>query len=226
MKIWPFDPVAAETRGQYITRDQMHAGLRPLRLIKEEFGEEMEVAMEFHGYWNLHCAIQIAQRCEEYEPMWLEEMLPQDNLAVYAELAAATSLPLCVSERLMTRWGFRELLANGAARIAMPDISWCGGISEAKKIATAAETLFRPVAPHNGGGPVLHAASLHLAANVPNLYICESVRRHYDDEYRGIVTTIFTARDGAFDLPSGPGLGVELTGETLRRPDATVQRIE
>jgi L-alanine-DL-glutamate epimerase-like enolase superfamily enzyme len=158
--------------------------------------------------------------------MWLEEMLPQDNLSAYAELAAATSLPLCVSERLMTRWSFRELLSNGAARIIMPDISWCGGISEAKKIASAAETMFRPVAPHNCGGPVLHAASLHLAANLTNLFILESVRRHYDDEYRGLVTTTYACRDGAFDLPSGPGLGVELSEETLARPDATVFRCD
>src|SRR4051795_13384591 len=154
MKIWPFDPIALENRGHYITRDQIQQGLRPLRLIKEEFGQDMEVAMEFHGYWNLHTAIRIAEACEEYQPMWLEEMLPQDNLAAYAELAAATSLPLCVSERLMTRWGFRELMDNRAGRIVMPDISWCGGISEAKKIATMAETHYRPIAPHNCGGPV------------------------------------------------------------------------
>jgi L-alanine-DL-glutamate epimerase-like enolase superfamily enzyme len=226
MKIWPFDPIAKETRGQYITREQMRVGIEPLRLIKQEFGEDMDVAMEFHGYWNLHCAIQIAQECEQYSPMWLEEMLPQDNMSAYAELAAATSLPLCVSERLMTRWGFRELMENGAARIVMPDISWCGGISEARKIAYTAETLFRPIAPHNCGGPLLHAASLHLAANVTNLYILESVRRHYDDEYRGLVTTTYPARDGGFDLPSGPGLGVELAPEILQRSDATIHRCE
>jgi galactonate dehydratase len=226
MKIWPFDPIAKRTGGQYITREQMREGTGPLRLIKQEMGDDMEVAMEFHGYWNLHCAIQIAQECEQYSPMWLEEMLPQDNLAAYAELAAATALPLCVSERLMTRWGFRELMDNGAARIVMPDIAWCGGISEARKIAPAAETQFRPVAPHNCGGPLLHAASLHLAANVTNLYILESVRRHYADEYHGLVTRNYEARNGVFDLPDGPGLGVELTQETLSRPDATVCRIE
>jgi galactonate dehydratase len=226
MKIWPLDPIALENRGQFITRRQLKQGLEPLRLIKAEFGDDMDVAMEFHGYWNLHCAIQIAQACEEHDPMWMEEMLPQDNLAAYAELAAATTLPLCVSERLMTRWSFRELLANGAARIVMPDISWCGGISEARKIATAAETMFRPIAPHNCGGPVLHAASLHLAANVPNLFILESVRRHYDDEYQGLTTSRLTLKDGAFDLPPGPGLGIELSEETLARADATIQRIE
>ena len=75
MKIWPFDDIAKETGGQYITADQMRRGMEPLRLIKEEFGDTMDVAMEFHGYWNLPCAIQIAHALEPYKPMWLEEML-------------------------------------------------------------------------------------------------------------------------------------------------------
>ena len=99
-------------------------------------------------------------------------------------------------------------------------------VSPSDSAPTAAETMYRPVAPHNCGGPVLHAASLHLAANLTNLYILETVRRHYDDEYRGIVTRSYSASEGAFNLPEGPGLGVELTEETLHRPDATVERFE
>src|SRR6266851_4788510 len=98
MKIWPFDPIAKETGGQYITADQMRRGLEPIRLIREEFGDSIEIALEFHGYWNLPCAIRLAQAVRPYSPMWLEEMLPQDNMAAYKELAAATDLPLCLSE--------------------------------------------------------------------------------------------------------------------------------
>ncbi len=224
MKIWPFDPVARETRGQFITAAQMRQGLEPLRLIREELGDSMDVAMEFHGYWNLPCAIEIAKALEPYSPLWLEEMLPQDNLAAYHELAQSTRLPLCVSERLMTRWGFREILENRAARIVMPDICWCGGISEAKKIAAMAETYYLPVAPHNCGGPVLHAASAHLAANLTNLYILETVRRHYLDEYRGMVTNTLAVKGGLLPLPSGPGLGVELDPGVFKRKDALVER--
>ncbi|MGH9662610.1 MAG: mandelate racemase/muconate lactonizing enzyme family protein, partial [Bryobacteraceae bacterium] len=168
MKIWPFDPIARETGGQRITADQVRRGVEPLRMIREEMGDSMDVALEFHGFWNLPCAIRIARAVEPYAPMWLEELLPQDNAAAYRELAATTSLPLCLSERLMTRYGYRELLENRAARFLMPDICWCGGISEAKKIATMAETHYLPVAPHNCGGPVLHLATAHLAANLPN----------------------------------------------------------
>jgi L-alanine-DL-glutamate epimerase-like enolase superfamily enzyme len=226
MKIWPFDPVARRSGGQRITAEEIQEGLEPLERIRQRFGRSMDVAMEFHGFWSLAAARQIARALEPLEPMWLEEMLPQDNLAAYRELARATRLPLTLSERLATRWGYRELFENRAAAVIMPDISWCGGISEAKKIATAAETHYLPVAPHNCGGPVLHAASLHLAANLPNLYILESVRRHYADEYRGLVTSIVQPEQGTFPLPPGPGLGVELEPAVLQREDAIIRHSE
>ena len=125
----------------------------------------------------------------------------------------------------MTRWGFREVMENGAARFLMPDICWTGGISEAKKISTMAETYYLPVAPHNCGGPVLHAASLHLAANVPNLKILETVRRHYNDEYLHLISPTLCPVNGEFPLPPGPGLGVELDNAVFQRPDLTIQSI-
>ena len=225
MKIWPFDPIAKETGGNHISAEQLRRAIEPLRLIREEFGDSIEVAIEFHGFWNLPCAIKIAAALKTYQPMWLEEMLPQDNLAAYAELARSTELPLCLSERLMTRWGFRELFENRAAGIIMPDLAWCGGISESKKIATMAETYYLPIAPHNCGGPILHFATAHLAANVTNFYIMESVRRHYNEEYEGLVTQkLVPGAGGELPLPPGPGLGVELSAEVLARKDAVVRR--
>jgi galactonate dehydratase len=226
MKIWPFDSIARENYGNFITADQMRQGLEPLRKIREEFGDAMDVAMEFHGFWNLPSAIRIAKALEPYQPMWLEEMLPQDNVQSYRTLAASTELPLCLSERLMTRWGFREVFESHAAQVIMPDICWCGGISEARKIAGMAETFYLPVAPHNCGGPVLHFASAHLAANVTNLFILETVRRHYLEEYRGIVTADLTPQNGKLPVPPGPGLGVELDPAVLKRPDVTIERMD
>ncbi|MFN0171369.1 MAG: mandelate racemase/muconate lactonizing enzyme family protein, partial [Bryobacteraceae bacterium] len=224
MKIWPFDPIAKETGGQFLTADQLRRGLEPIRLIREELGDSMDIAVEFHGYWNLPCAVRIAQALEPYAPMWLEEMLPQDNLASYHQLAQATSLPLCLSERFMTRWGYRELIEKGVARIAMPDICWCGGITEAKRIATFVETYYLPVAPHNCGGPILHFASAHLAANVTNLYVMESVRRHYASEYEGLTTGMLRAANGMFPLPPGPGLGIDLDSGLESRPGVVAQK--
>ena len=184
----------------------------------------MDVAMEFHGYWNLPCAIEIARALEPLKPMWLEEMLPQDNLRAYKRLAEATTLPLCVSERLMTHWQYRELLELGAASIVMPDLAWCGGITPARKIAALAETHYLPVAPHNCGGPVLHWASAHFAAAIPNLRILETVRRHYLDEYDGLLESMLLPEDALLPVPSGPGLGVRLREDRLRREDVEIRR--
>lgn len=224
MKIWPFDPIAAETKGQFITPELIRRGIDPLVKIREQFGDSIEVAMEFHGLWHLPPAIEIARALEPYRPMWLEEVLPHDNMAAYRELALSTRTPLCISERLMTRWGFRELIDNHAARIIMPDICWCGGISEAKKIATLAETHYLPIAPHNCGGPVLHFASAHLSANVTSLFIMETVRRHYDGEYNSLMTSMLKPIHGSLPLPPGPGLGVELDPSILQRPDVIIHR--
>jgi galactonate dehydratase len=225
MKIWPFDPIARETGGNHISAEQLRHAIEPLRLIREKYGDSIDVAIEFHGFWNLPSAKKIAAALEPYKPMWLEEMLPQDNLAAYAELARSTSIPLCLSERLMTRWAFRELLENRAASVIMPDIAWCGGISEAKKIATMAETYYLPIAPHNCGGPILHFATAHVSANVTNFFIMESVRRHYNEEYDGLVTRkLLPQANGEMGLPPGPGLGVELSPEVLTRKDAVVRR--
>ncbi len=224
MKIWPFDPIAKETNGQWITAEQMRQGLSGLESIRNELGDEMDVAMEFHGYWSLPCAIEIAHALEPLAPMWLEEMLPQDNLAAYRELALSTRLPLCLSERLMTIWQYRELLGLRAARIVMPDLAWCGGFTQAKKIAAMAEAHYLPVAPHNCGGPVLHWASAHFAAAIPNLRILETVRRHYLDEYDGLMDRMLVPVDGWLPVPGEPGLGVRLNEDRLNQDDVERQR--
>lgn len=226
MKIWPFDATALRNQGQYLTNAELQECLRPVQKIREAVGDSMEIAMEFHGYWNLPSAIKIARALEPYGILWLEEMLPQDNLQAYANLAQETSIPLCLSERLMTRYQFREVVEQGIAQFVMPDICWCGGISEAKNIASMAETYYLPIALHNCGGPVLHFASMHLAMNVTNLFILESVRRHYLKEYQGIVSNTGPSKDGWLEAPASPGLGVELDSAVFSRPDLSIQSFE
>lgn len=234
MKIWPFDVIARENAGsfgpaervrrgaEFITPEQIKRAADPLRQIRNKFGDSMAVAMEFHGCWNLPTAIQIAQALEGDEPLWLEEILPQDNIAAYTELSLTTRTPLILSERLMTQYGFREVLESRAARFIMLDLSWCGGFSEARKIAAAAETFYLPVSPHNCGGPILHFASAHLAAHLTNFVILETVRGYYRDRYPQLVVNNLIPQEGELPVPSGPGLGVELSPALLEDPDLVV----
>ena len=111
--------------------------------------------------------------------------------------------------------GYRELMENGSASIIMPDVGWCGGISEARKIANWAETHYLPIAPHNCAGPVTHFASWHLAMASHNFLILETVRRHYGDRFVSIATDPGAPERGRLGIPPGPGLGVELKPEFL-----------
>src|SRR5919106_1714514 len=103
--------------------------------------------------WNLPCTLQIAHSLEPYGIMYLEDPMLPDNIEAYATLARETSIPVCISERLATRFRFREMFEARAVDVVMYDVTWCGGISEAKKISDMADTWKIPTSPHTGGGP-------------------------------------------------------------------------
>src|SRR3954468_14349630 len=148
-------------------------------------------------------------------------MQDPDALAIYV---ARSGIPVCASETVATRSQFLELLRKGAADYVMLDVSWCGGLSEAKKIATMAEAFQRPVAPHDCTGPVVFAASIHLALNLPNAIFQESVRAYYSSWYRDLVTVMPRIEAGLIFTLQGPGLGTELSPDVLTRKDAVIRR--
>ncbi len=113
-------------------------------------------------------------------------------------------------------------MEKNAARVVMLDLSWCGGLGEAKKIATMAEAYQLPIAPHDCTGPVVLVASTHLSLNAPNALVQESVRAFYTGWYRELVTVLPTFENGMVSLPATPGLGTELKPELRSRPDAHI----
>lgn len=226
MKIWPFDGFARASGGHYLSPAELQRALEPVRKVRSAVGSDMDLALEFHGCWDLNCAVRIAQALEEYEVMWLEELLQPDSLDAYEHLARATRLPLTVSERLLTRYQFLPVMQRGIARVIMPDVEWCGGISEGKKIATLAETFQLPMAYHNYGGPVLNFASAHVAASIPNLMILETGHNLLAQWAEGVVTRAVVVEDGHMALPEGPGLGTALQEDLLEREDLIVDSIQ
>jgi L-alanine-DL-glutamate epimerase-like enolase superfamily enzyme len=148
-------------------------------------------------------------------------MTSADDLA---ELAAATHVPICASETLATRSAFRGLLERDAVGVAMLDLSWVGGLSEARKIAAMAETYHLPVAPHDCTGPVVYTASVHLSLNATNALIQESVRAFYTGWYRELVTELPRIESGFVYPLAGPGLGTRLQPDVVKRRDATIRR--
>jgi galactonate dehydratase len=223
MKIWPFDPYAEASNGTYISPADLRKGLEPFRKIREAVGPDMDIMVEFHSLWNLPTAMQIARALEEYEPFWYEDPLKADNIDALATFAASTHVSTTISETLSMRWAFREVMERNAARVIMLDLSWVGGISEAKKVATMAESYQLPVAPHDCTGPVVLMASMHLSLNAPNALIQETVRAYYTSWYTELVTDLPIIENGFASLPGKPGLGTELLSGLDQRPDAHVR---
>jgi galactonate dehydratase len=223
MKIWPFDLAAEKSDGEEISNEDLKAALKPFEKIRNRVGDRMEVMVEFHSLWQLLPAIRIAKALAPFDTKWHEDPIKMDSLSSLKRYAAASPAPLCASETLATRWAFRDLLETGAAGIIMLDLSWCGGVSEAKKIATMAEAWHLPVAPHDCTGPVVLCASTHLSLNAPNALIQESVRAYYRTWYRDLVTALPEVSDGFISVPAGPGLGMELAPDIAKRFTATIR---
>jgi galactonate dehydratase len=223
MKVWPFDPAAEMSAGADISNADLKAALEPFEKIRNAVGDRMEIMVEFHSMWQLLPAIRIAKALAPFDTKWHEDPIKMDSLASLKRYAAESPAPICASETLATRWAFRDLLETGAAGIIMLDLSWCGGLSEAKKIATMAEAWHLPVAPHDCTGPVVLCASTHLSLNAPNALIQESVRAYYRTWYRDLVTALPAVTDGFITVPEGPGLGMELAPDIAKRFTATIR---
>ena len=224
MKIWPFDPCAVASGGNFIHRGDLDAALRPFRQIRDAVGDRMEVMVELHSMWDLPAALAIARALAEFRPFWAEDPIRMQDSDALATYAARAGIPVCASETMATRAQFLEVLRKQAVDYVMLDVSWCGGLSEAKKIATMAEAFQRPVAPHDCTGPVVFAASIHLALNAPNAIFQESVRAYYSSWYRDLVTVMPRIEAGHIHPFEGPGLGLELTPWVLDHPDAVIRR--
>ncbi len=220
IKIWPFDGAAQRNRHEFVTTADIEAALAPVRKLRDTFGRGIEIAIEFHSNWNLTSAIRIARALEPYQPMWLEDMLLPGNFPQYRQLAEATSLPLTISERIAGRMHFLDLLEARAARYIMFDVTWCGGLSEARKIASMAEAFQLPVAPHTAGGPLLFYASTHLSTAVTNLWIQESCQRFYESDWPKMLANPIVPRDGAVEAPELPGFGMQIKPQIWDHPAA------
>ncbi|TIP09077.1 mandelate racemase/muconate lactonizing enzyme family protein [Mesorhizobium sp.] len=216
MKIWPFDMAAEKTRGLYISQPDMNTALAPFEKIRKAVGDKMDIMVEFHSMWQLLPAMQIARELAPYKTFWHEDPIRMDSLSSLKRYAEASLAPISASETLGSRWAFRDLLETGAAGVIMLDISWCGGLSEARKIAAMAEAWHLPVAPHDCTGPVVLGASTHLSLNAPNALVQESVRAFYRTWYRDLVTALPEVKNGMITVPPGPGLGMELNPEIDR----------
>ena len=223
MKIWPFDQFGPATNGQQISAEDIARGCEPFEKIRRAVGNRIEIALEMHSVWGLPAAQRIARAVEAYDPFWFEDPVRMDNLDALLQFRQSTRIPTTASETMSTRWQFREAFEKGALSVVMFDIGWVGGLSEARKIATMAETYHLPIAPHDCVGPITLVAAVHLDYAVPNVFIQEVVRAYLYGVYPNMVTELPKVVNGEIRPLEGPGLGTSLRPDLRSRPDAAIR---
>ena len=223
IKIWPFDGAAARNQNEFITWKDIDEALVPVKKLRDEFGREIEIAIELHSQWNLTSAIRIAHALEPYTPMWMEDALMPGNFKQYLELAASTPVPLIAGERMAGKMQFEQLFESRTVKYAMFDVTWCGGLTEARKIAAMADSMELPIAPHTAGGPLLFYATTHLTTAEPNVWIQESCQRFYEHDWPLMLENPIAPEDGHITLPEDPGFGMKIKPEIWNHPKSIHQ---
>jgi galactonate dehydratase len=189
--------------------------------VREAVGRDIGIGIDFHGRIHKSMAKILVKELEPYRPMFIEEpVLPENNEAL-KEIARHTSCPIATGERMYTRWGFKDLLAQGYVDIIQPDLSHAGGILETRKIAAMAEAYDVAVAPHCPLGPIALASCLQLDTCSPNAFIQEqSLGIHYNQgsdllDYLKD-PAVFQYEDGFVKNLTAPGLGIEINEDKVR----------
>lgn len=192
------------------------ASMDAVARVRAAVGSEVDLLIEGHGRFDLPSAARIGRALEQFEVLWFEEPLIPGNIDALARLKRETTTPLSVGERLYTRWDFREVIEKRAADYLQPDVSHVGGIMELLSVAHLAETWHLGICPHNPSGPVANAATLQLAASVPNFEYLETMAT--DVPWRSdVAREECEFADGSMVIPASPGLGVELNEDEIRK---------
>ena len=181
--------------------------------IRNAVGNKLEVGIGTHGQLSTFSAIRVADYLEPYHPYWFEEPVPPENIDEMARVAAHTSIPIATGERLVTKYEFSQVLEKKAAQIIQLDVGQCGGITEAKKIASIAEAHYAMIAPHMYCGPIAAASAIQIDTCSPNFLIQEA---NQGPLHKIIFKEPLVFEKGYIIPPTGPGLGIEFDEDVLK----------
>lgn len=194
----------------------VHKDIGLVKAARQAAGNHVELMIDIGKRYRLKQAMYVAKALEELGIYWLEEPLPAEDLEGYRRLVESTTLRIATGEEESGRRAFRRLIQETHIDVVQPDISRCGGLTEAKKIAMMAEDENILCVPHAFKTGVLVAASIHLVAALPHAPFLEfsvtasGIRKE-------ILVQPFVQKDGFVEVPQGPGLGIELNQEAIRK---------
>ena len=185
--------------------------------VRERIGNNVDLAIDFHGRVSPAAANVLIERLKPYSPMFIEEPCLPENVDCMVNIAHKTTVPIAAGERLFGKWQYRELVEKQAVSIIQPDICHVGGIYEGRKLAAMIEMYYGSVAPHNPLGPISLASCIQLDTCIPNFLVQEHPGNpDKSDLGVGYIKEPFVIKDGYIDVPTRPGLGIELDEEALK----------
>ncbi|MFN8523657.1 MAG: mandelate racemase/muconate lactonizing enzyme family protein [Chloroflexota bacterium] len=200
--------------GQISAAGEDH-GVNIVAAVREAVGPAVEILIDAHGHYNVPTAVRVCRRLEPFKIGWFEEPVPPESVQALRSVREQVSVPICVGERLYTRWDFLPILEQRLTDFIMPDVVWTGGISELLRIATLAETYHVPISPHNAMGPLQIVAGSHVAMTVPNFYRLEH-SISFIPPYQACLRDPIEFDGSQIHLSTRPGLGHDLDVEVLR----------
>lgn len=209
-----WDPFGKE----YLNIDPKHLNdaLDCIAAVKDAVGDQVHLIIEGHGRFNVPTAVRIGNALEKFDILWFEEPIPPDDKKGIAWVRSKIATPVSGGERLYSRFEYADYLRMECADFWQPDVSHAGGIMEVRKIAAMAESHYIPVCPHNPSGPVANAATLQLAACIPNFYLLETMAN--DIPWRADVSTEKVKFENSeMFIPDLPGLGIDINEEEIAK---------
>lgn len=207
-----FRAVKMKIGGESVKQD-----LERVRTAREALGPDVRLMVDANRIYDPKTAIRVARHLEELDVDWLEEPVNPDDIEGSAMVAAGTTVPVAGYETEYTTRGFRELITRRAVDIVQPDVVWSGGFTECRKIASMAHTWGMPVRPHSFGSALSMLANLHFVGSIPNGLMLEMDRTGNPFVTDLLAEPLEIDAEGYVAIPSGPGLGIALNDETVRR---------
>ncbi|MEO3778357.1 mandelate racemase/muconate lactonizing enzyme family protein [Micromonospora sp. B11E3] len=208
-----FDPFGAGL-GE-LSRTELRRSIDIVAAVRDAVGPEIELFVEGHARFAMHTAARLVRELEPFDLGWFEEPLPWTHIERYAELRARATMPISGGEHFHNRYEYARLFATDAVDIIQPDLSMAGGFTEVRKLAAVADQHAMVVAPHNSNSPLCTTASVHAVLGMPNFKILETFDGLLEDYVFAAVRGALPVVDGHIDLPTAPGLGVELVDEVF-----------
>ncbi|MEU6440599.1 mandelate racemase/muconate lactonizing enzyme family protein [Streptomyces sp. NPDC047046] len=208
-----FDPFGAGLH--HLEKAELRRSVDLVAAVREAVGPDVDLFIEGHARFGTGTARQLVDALAPYEPGWFEEPLPWTLIERYAELRERAPFPISGGEHFHNRHEYKQLFATRAVDIVQPDLSMAGGFTELRKIAAEADTHGMTVAPHNSNSPLCTTASVHAVLGITNFQILETFDGLLEPYVFDAVKGALPVEDGHIELPTAPGLGIELVDEVF-----------